>query len=260
MPLNQFSCSFIFLIATLTVVLILPSNIATAQRSNNQRSNSQESLPKRLANPATSNQDRPGPDDDPVPAKGRRTPAQKKQKKPAKPKRPKIVGPAARGIVFIDNDEDGFYSENDTAAGGIKVSNGVDIVTTDEFGAYEIGLQDDQILFVIKPNGLRTAMGKNNLPKFYYIHKPNGSPKLRYPGSLKTGPIPRSIDFPLYQQEEPENFQVLIFGDPQPRNQKEINYITKDVIAELVGNGSSFGVSLGAVSYTHLTLPTICSV
>lgn len=202
---------------------------------------SQETLPQQLANPNTvdSSIQRPGPDDD------------EENEKPAPPR---ITGPAARGIVFIDNDENGIYSEGDSAAAGIKVSNGVDIVKTDKFGAYEIGLQDDQILFVIKPNGLRTAIGPDKLPKFFYIHKPNGSPKLKFPGSAKTGDIPRSVDFPLYEQEEPENFQLVMFADPQPRNQTEINYITQDVISELVGTGASFGVTLGDIMFDDLSL------
>ena len=218
----KFSASAVILQSAI-VFLLVSQPVAYAQNNSQTR----ETLPQQLANPNNldSTAQRPGPDDD----------------EPASA--PRITGPVARGVVFIDNDENGVYSQGDSAAAGIKVSNGIDIVKTDKFGAYEIGLEDDQILFVIKPNGMRTAIGPEQLPKFFYIHKPNGSPKLKFPGSLKTGDIPRSIDFPLYRQDEPANFQLLMFGDPQPRNQTEINYITED-----------------AVSYTHLTLPTICSV
>ena len=35
-------------------------------------------------------------------------------------------------------------------------------------------------------------------------------------------------------------FRALLFGDPQPRDQKEIDYISHDVIEELIGFDASF--------------------
>ena len=44
-------------------------------------------------------------------------------------------------------------------------------------------VSDDTILFVIKPRGFMTPVDENRLPKFYYIHKPHGSPEgLKYAG------------------------------------------------------------------------------
>jgi len=93
---------------------------------------------------------------------------------------------------------------------------------------------------------------KDNLPKFFYLHKPDGSPKLKFPGVEPTGALPQSIDFPLYRQEEPENFKILLFGDPQPRNQLEVDYISHDVVSELIGDDSAFGVTLGDIAFDNL--------
>ena len=175
---------------------------------------------------------------------------------PQSPPRPSVAKQTeliAKGIIFEDRDHDGKFSPGDSAFVGAKVSNGVDIVKTDENGRYQIPVSEESIIFLIKPMGFRTALNKDNLPKFFYIHKPDGSPKLAFPGSKPTGELPRSIDFPLYRQNEPDKFQVLLFGDPQPRNMTEVDYIAQDVVSELIGNTSaSFGVSLGDLAFDNL--------
>lgn len=170
---------------------------------------------------------------------------------PAPPKKPK--GPMAKGRVFVDVDGDGVYSVNDQVFSKAKVSDGKTIVETDENGAWELPLKEDSIYFVIKPTGFRYPLDADNLPRFFYVHKPNGSPKLKYPGTKPTGPIPESIDFPLYQQAESENFQIILFGDPQPRNVTEVDYIAHDVIADMIGKTDAlFGVTLGDIAFDNL--------
>lgn len=158
----------------------------------------------------------------------------------------------ARGTVFSDLDKNGKYGPGDSAFVGVKVSNGIDIVLTDQSGRYELPIEDGGSVFVIKPTGFRTALDKNNLPKFFYLHKPHGSPKLKFAGSNPTGPLPQSIDFPLYQQQEPEAFKILLFGDPQPRNNTEVDYIAHDVVSELIDDQSAFGVTLGDIAFDNL--------
>ena len=162
---------------------------------------------------------------------------------------------AAKGVVFVDVNNDGEFNEGDIPQPGVRVSNGSDIVVSDRDGRYEIPVSDDCILFVIKPRGRRTPVDDRQLPKFYYIHKPAGSPKLNYAGVEPTGDLPESVDFPLYEQAEPDRFSAVMFGDPQARNIKEIDYIAKDIVAELVGTQeASFGVTLGDIVFDDLDL------
>jgi hypothetical protein len=161
--------------------------------------------------------------------------------------------PTATGIVFIDNNSDGKYDSGDAAFGGVRVSNGIDIVTTDDSGRYRLPVVDDSVLFVIKPYGYQSKLNDNNLPQFYYVHKPEGSPELSYPGTKPTGPLPESVDFALYKSEEAEDFKVLLFGDPQPRNHEEVDYVTHDVIKDLIGSKEhAFGVTLGDIAFDKL--------
>ncbi|TWT30202.1 Calcineurin-like phosphoesterase [Posidoniimonas corsicana] len=161
----------------------------------------------------------------------------------------------ARGVVFLDANNNGARDADEQPLQGIKVSNGRQIVKTDQAGRYELPVTDDTILFVIKPRGYRTPLSEQMVPRFYYIHKPNGSPKnYQFAGVEPTGPLPESVDFPLYKQDEPERFQALMFGDPQPRTQEEVDWISHDVIEELIGTEAKFGVTLGDIMFDDLNL------
>ena len=160
----------------------------------------------------------------------------------------------ARGVVFHDANGNQQWDAGEKPLSGIRVSNGTDIVMTDDQGRYELNVGDDTILFVIKPRGWRTPMSDDMLPRFYYIHKPAGSPEFKFPGVAPTGPLPESVNFPLTPQEEPEKFQAILFGDTQPRNQTEVDYIAHDVIENLVGTKAAFGVTLGDIVFDDLAV------
>jgi hypothetical protein len=166
-----------------------------------------------------------------------------------------IAEQMAEGRVFVDSNKNGALDDGERLLEGVAVSNGRDVVKTDSQGHYSLSVTDDTIVFVIKPNGYRTPMDQDHVSRFYYIHKPNGSPEgLKFPGVEPTGPLPKEINFPLYEQDEPAQFDVLFFGDPQPRNQQEIDYIAHDVVEELVGSQAAFGVTLGDILFDDLSL------
>ena len=160
----------------------------------------------------------------------------------------------ARGVVYLDKNGNERRDAGEPGVADVRVSNGEQIVATNAAGEYQLPVTDDTILFLIKPRGYRTPFTKQMLPRFYYIHKPAGSPTLKYPGVAPTGRLPKSVDFPLYKQDEPAQFRAIMFGDPQPRNQKEVDYIAHDVVEELVGTDASFGVTLGDIVFDGLDL------
>ena len=161
---------------------------------------------------------------------------------------------SATGVVFQDTNGNRRHDPGEKPLAGVRVSNGREIVNTDESGRYRLPIEDDTILFVIKASGWRTPFDDHMLPQFFYVHKPQGSPDLKYPGVKPTGPLPDSVDFPLYPQREPDTFKALLFGDPQPRDQKEIDYVTHDVVEELIGTDASLGVTLGDIMFDDLSL------
>ena len=164
----------------------------------------------------------------------------------------------AKGIVFNDLNRNGKRDPDEKGVAGIRVSNGREIVVTSDEGRYELPVSDDTIVFVIKPRHWATAINDDQIPQFFYIHKPKGSPPdFRFKGVEPTGDLPESIDFGLHEQSEPDRFKALLFGDPQPRNLTEVEYIQHDVIEQIVmeeGHDASFGVTLGDIVFDDLSV------
>lgn len=81
--------------------------------------------------------------------------------------------------------------------------NGIQVVLTDNKGAYQLPAGEENIFFVIKPSGYRTPLNGNNTPKFYYHHNPKGAPaQFKYKGIGPTGNLPEAINFPLVKSED----------------------------------------------------------
>ena len=164
----------------------------------------------------------------------------------------------ARGFVFDDKNGNGKRDGDEPGIQGIRVSNGTSIVKTDEDGRYVLPIDNDTIIFVIKPRDWATPLNRNHLPQFYYIHKPNGSPQnFRFAGVAPTGPLPQSIDFPLLRRVEPDKFKAIMFGDPQPKNVAEVEYMSHDIIEQIISeqaHGAAFGVTLGDIVFDDLSV------
>ncbi len=141
---------------------------------------------------------------------------------------------------------------------GVLVSNGRDVAVTDASGRYSLPLPDECVIFIIKPRGFMPPLEPaTNLPRFHYLHQPKGSPaglNLTFDGIAPTGPLPASIDFALRRQDEPEAFEVVMFTDPQPESDAEVDFIREDVIEALAGTKAAFGLTSGDIMFDDLSL------
>lgn len=152
----------------------------------------------------------------------------------------------ANGVVFHDQNGNGSLDSNEKGIPTVAVSNGRDVVMTDDRGRYQLPVDDDTIIFVIKPSGYDLPVDDRNLPQFYYIHKPKGSPELDFAGVKPTGPLPESVNFPLRKATVREEFKMMVFGDPQPYTIEEVEYFDRDIVSEVAGvDGYDLGISLG---------------
>ena len=89
----------------------------------------------------------------------------------------------ANGIVFYVKNANGTRDDGETGIADIGVSNGREVVATDAEGKWTLPHDDDTIFFVIKPSGWAVPVNEDQLPQFYHIHKPAGSPEgARYAG------------------------------------------------------------------------------
>ncbi|MEO1022185.1 MAG: calcineurin-like phosphoesterase C-terminal domain-containing protein [Bacteroidota bacterium] len=155
----------------------------------------------------------------------------------------------ATGFVFHDVNENGVMDTNEEGVPGVFVSNGIDLVQTNDNGRYQISVSDDAIIFVIKPRNWMTPVNNDNLPRFFYIHNPKGSPQnYTYEGIAPTGPLPERINFPLYKETGSSAFKMVVFGDPQPYSLEQIDFLAEDVIAELIDRDDlEFGMTMGDI-------------
>lgn len=162
----------------------------------------------------------------------------------------------AKGYVFEDVNDDKVKNGSEKGISGVAVSNGTDLVQTNEEGYYEIPVSDDAVVFVIKPRNWMTPVNADNLPQFYYLHKPNGYPvNYRFKGVEPTGELPEEINFPLYPEQGPSAFKMVVFGDPQPYNIEQIDFLSEDVIVELLDRDDlEFGMTMGDIVGDNLDL------
>ena len=162
----------------------------------------------------------------------------------------------ARGTVFEDRNGDGQQQADEPGLANVLVSNGFEVVTTDADGRYEVAIDDEQgHVFVTKPSGYATPVNAFQIPQFYYLHQPAGSPAgLRFPGLAPTGPLPESINFPLQRVAEPDSYSAVLLSDTQPQTQAELDYVRDDVIAELIGTDARFGMTMGDILFDDLSM------
>lgn len=147
-------------------------------------------------------------------------------------------GALVRGVVFEDTNRNGVLDSGEKGIPGVCVSNGREVVQTDNEGKYKLPAYENMIVFVTKPSGYDFPPSRYNTPLFFYVHRPNGSHEAirEYPGIAPTGPLPESLHFPLYKVEESENFKVVVFGDTQVSDHREIVYLRDAVITEVAKN------------------------
>lgn len=121
----------------------------------------------------------------------------------------------AQGVVFEDANRNSRLDEDEEGIAEVPVSNGREVVLTDDEGHYELPARNDMTVFVTKPADWITPVDEDNIPQFFYHHLPEGSPDLRFAGLAPTGPLPETINFPLAEAEEPAEVDCAIVGDTQ---------------------------------------------
>ena len=158
-----------------------------------------------------------------------------------------------KGLVFEDSNQNLKLDDGEKGIQGVLVSNQLDVIKTGVDGRFALPVDDETVIFITKPSGYSVPLDKNNLPKFYYIHQPKGSPSLKYKGVDPTGPLPQQLYFPLFKTSESNKFEIIAFADPQPQNLEEVDFIKDDVVAELIGTKSVFGITLGDIAFDELS-------
>ncbi len=165
-----------------------------------------------------------------------------------------LLAKSVSGVVFHDLNRNQKLDPGEPGIAGVMVSNQEDVVLTDENGKYKLDVTDETIIFVTKPAGWAVPLNENNIPQFYYIHQPKGSPKLSYSGIKPTGKLPKHLNFPLYKEKKKVDFKALMFGDTQSRDTTEVCYLRDDIVSEVVGTQARFVLVLGDIVFDNLNM------
>ena len=113
----------------------------------------------------------------------------------------------ASGYVFDDTDKNGRKDRREAGISGVAVSNGIEVTVTNDKGFYTLPVGDDNTIFVIKPSGYQVPVDEHFVPKYYYHHKPNGSPEsFTYKGVTATGKTLKEARANAYEATEWVNF------------------------------------------------------
>ena len=138
---------------------------------------------------------------------------------------------------------------------GVVVSDNYSVTVTDEDGRYSfVRTPASNWVFISLPSGYEVPLRQGH-PCFY----------------RKLDDKRLSYDFVLEKmRKEEKSFNLFFIGDPQCQNTLHVNRLKTEGIPDVKAysrkqKGNCYAVTLGdiaytAVSYTHLTLPTICSV
>lgn len=158
------------------------------------------------------------------------------------------------GTVFHDKNENQVLDPEESGIAGVWVSNGSEITETDPQGRYSIRVEENSVLFVIKPRGWQNPSNQNNIPQFFAINSSEGASGSVYEGLTDTELLNSPVNFPLTPKNESDQFRVLVFGDTQPRTIEEVHYIAYDSVQEVIGTDAEFGVTLGDLVFDDLDL------
>lgn len=144
-------------------------------------------------------------------------------------------GATISGVVFYDENHNSRLDRSEVGVAGVRVSNGRDWVITDALGAYEIAVRDDMNLTIVQPAGWQVPVDHRQVPQFFYIHKPGGTPQdLRYGGLPDTGPAPAAVNFPIRPLANPTyDFTCAIIGDSQTYSNREMSWFRDGVLTDL---------------------------
>jgi hypothetical protein len=157
--------------------------------------------------------------------------------------------PVIEGLVFDDGNANGVFDKSELGVPDVAVSDGQTIVRTDTKGRWLLYPSEATMVFVIKPDGWSVPITEAGLPDFWVdVHSQRANQGIQFALQKKSD---------KQQKTEPSKnkLDLLIFGDPQPKNSQDVGYYEKDIVEPLIGKTqASLGISLGDIVHGNLNL------
>lgn len=152
-----------------------------------------------------------------------------------------------KGRVFEDRNGNDRWDRGEPGLAGIAVSDGERIVRSDSAGHWRLRLAGEPPVFVIVPDGFAVPAPIPSTPRFWTMPRRG-----------------QTMDFALTRREIPagSRLNLLIFGDPQPKNEADVGHYARDIVDPLVGEAdAALGISLGDITHGNLSLyPSLIEV
>jgi hypothetical protein len=156
--------------------------------------------------------------------------------------------------VFLDSNRNGQRDGRESGLPDVRISDGERIVITDRNGIYSLAATPGRTLFVIKPAGYTLPRRADGLPDSF-ANQPGTLHGLKYGGVSKADTACRH--FALWPEKKPAkaDMTVLVFGDPQPKSMRDVDYYRRDIVQPLAGRHDAvLGISLGDIVHDDLSL------
>lgn len=136
-------------------------------------------------------------------------------------------------VVFVDRDADGVQDADEQGVAGVKLLlDDGRLLLTDAQGRAHVRAPEGSRVSLIKPPGYRLVTTTDALPLNW----------------RKFGADTMPLRFGLLTDMRASVFDVLLFGDPQPKSLVDVDYYRRDIVEPLRGRHQArFGLSLGDI-------------
>lgn len=154
------------------------------------------------------------------------------------------AAPPQRVLVYEDHNGNGRQDHGEPGVAGVKLVVGERVVLlTDADGVARVPARAGDRVALVKPSGFALPGRANGLPDYWRVVE--GTSKARA----------RPLAFGLRRSDMPGAFDVLVFGDPQPKSQTDVDYYRRDIVEPLLGRQQArMGISLGDIVHDDLSL------
>lgn len=149
-----------------------------------------------------------------------------------------------RVLVYEDRNGNGQRDGGEPGLAGVKVVAGErTLQLTDAEGIVRIPAWAGDRIALVKPSGYSLPSRANGLPDFWRIVAASGKGKRP------------AMTFGLRRSAALSAFDVLVFGDPQPKSLIDVDYYQRDIVEPLLGTQQArMGISLGDIVHDDLSL------
>ncbi|WP_186758053.1 calcineurin-like phosphoesterase C-terminal domain-containing protein [Echinicola salinicaeni] len=145
------------------------------------------------------------------------------------------------GYVYNDENRNQLKDLGEKGIRNVLVSNGRDIVSTDEKGHYTINAIGKEPVFIIKPSGFISPLSEDNRVLSFVL-------------SDQWEAKDRKVNFPLNAHEEEGKVRMAWLGDPQVDIIDDVYHVGRLVTEELMANPPDFIIPLGDLSFDNLEI------